>query len=804
MAGPAESFFRSLSSSEKETVDSLSIALRDRFSSKDRVWRMRQMLSARKQGSSEPLDKYIEDLQNKFDNLDLSEEEKVWFFTQGLRPDTQKEVLMRQPRTFREAENAARLTQTVQQSIQDAKGSDTLSRIQQQLDATVSGMTSDKPKEASVSAYQFSPQTSVDDKLANLHKDIKQVMTLISGHHIQDSAIAAYQPSPRDPCGRNSGNDEMSRLREEIRELKAALREPHQQRIRNAEPSDVTRLSQDLYKAIHGIQRMQSRMDGFMRTYASKTARQDHQPTRNRYSKLTCDICGKFGHATQHCFHRFQHSPSCWQPQTIWDNNETLQHEPRIAAIQQGETLSNQLSHDQKEQREPVEPVYYVRRSQPLSPAPTSTHVPSINTFDAVTISSPTKTTESGTPKSKVKTDLDSFTTAPTLDTSTRPPRTNDKQEIVVRIEICPENRPDLTTNATVMSSATEGTLANETSTSLEHNNLPLEANSEAKEKKGRNNSQVKCSLKPAPTLHPLLKKLAHADKNISSARTSLPPNQEQRNAFVKAQILGHHVDLLVDSGASISIINAEFVQEALSEETTPIMAPSTYPRVGTVSGEKLPTIGEIEVTLSFNGKEFPWQFHVVENMTTNAVLGRDFLSTNGAIINFANETLNLTNSHSVEFPLTTIHSTPTANFLKVEDKHNQINQINQIASPLKDGGSAPVSSTYVCVSNRFIQQCRQTASVFLKFLIILLLMSPHGQAAKEVYNQPRIATETYQTPGRTAQTTHTQNDVLLFNVQSSQDLNPKFLFQLTPVRLKDHLSSSGDHQVSSRDFSFL
>ena len=194
LAGPAESFFRSLSRRDKETVDSLSTALRERFSSKDRVWRMRQMLSARKQGSSEPLDKYIEDLQNKFDNLDLSEEEKVWFFTQGLRPDTQKEVLMRQPRTFREAENAARLMQTVQQSIQDTKGNDALSRIQQQLDALVSGMaTKEKPKEASVSAYQFSPQTSNDDdRLARLErdlKDIKQAMTLVSGHHIQDSAI---------------------------------------------------------------------------------------------------------------------------------------------------------------------------------------------------------------------------------------------------------------------------------------------------------------------------------------------------------------------------------------------------------------------------------------------------------------------------------------------------------------------------------------------------------------------------------------------------------------------------------------
>jgi len=141
-------------------------------------------------------------------------------------------------------------------------------------------------------------------------------------------------------------------------------------------------------------------------------------------------------------------------------------------------------------------------------------------------------------------------------------------------------------------------------------------------------------------------------------------------------------------------------------------MAPSTYPRVGTVSGEKLPTIGEIELAQSIRGRKFPCQFHVVENMTTNALLGQDFLSTNGAIINFTDGTLNLTNPHSVELPLTAIHSTPTANFLNVEDQHNQI------ALPLKNGGSEPISSTNVYFSNRFIQQ---TASVFLKFLIILL-----------------------------------------------------------------------------------
>ena len=59
-------------------------------------------------------------------------------------------------------------------------------------------------------------------------------------------------------------------LREQIRQLKAALRESQLQRIRKAEPPDVSRLSQDLSNALCDIQRMQSRVEGFMRTYASR------------------------------------------------------------------------------------------------------------------------------------------------------------------------------------------------------------------------------------------------------------------------------------------------------------------------------------------------------------------------------------------------------------------------------------------------------------------------------------------------------------------------------------------------------
>ena len=78
-------------------------------------------------------------------------------------------------------------------------------------------------------------------------------------------------------------------------------------------------------------------------------------------------------------------------------------------------------------------------------------------------------------------------------------------------------------------------------------------------------------------------------------------------------------------------------------------MMTSSFPEVHTVSGEKLPTIGQIQVTFVLNGRQFPSQFHLINNVTFQAVLGRDFLQSNGAIINFSKGTLKLDKT----YPLT-------------------------------------------------------------------------------------------------------------------------------------------------------
>ena len=442
-----------------------------------------------------------------------------------------------------------------------------------------------------------------------------------------NQTIAAYQPTPRDTYNRDSKTDEeIHRLREENRQLKAAQRNSNFQTGRNAPGLDGNRTSPgnntELSRALEEIRRMQARMDGFMRTYASRSSRQDQPRVRTRDGRPICDICGKIGHVRQQCFHRFQQNSSYCQQQTISKRFMT-EDESRISVFEQEAPSRNHQSSDQNKQTEQAEQVeQYARRSQPILSTPVSTEVPTISSIDAI---------------SKQHAEA----------ASAKALQANGNQELVIRIEICTTNKPIDMKDTPVMPTLTDENLAHENLASPENTNTKFENNPVAKEKVHHDTAQIKCSLKPAGTLDPIQNQ-TRKEKERETAKqrnsASLPFKREQRNAFVTAEILGCPVDLLVDSGACISVMDAKFLREAFPKGASPIMVPSTYSRVDTVSGEKLPTVGKIEVSLLFNGKEFPCQFHVIENMSTNAVLGRDFLLTNGAIINFANGKLKLDN----------------------------------------------------------------------------------------------------------------------------------------------------------------
>jgi len=72
-------------------------------------WIIWQAVTICQQGAIEPLDACLTTLTNKFCHLNITDTEKQCYFVQGLRPEIREKVLLREPKSFRDAEEIARL-----------------------------------------------------------------------------------------------------------------------------------------------------------------------------------------------------------------------------------------------------------------------------------------------------------------------------------------------------------------------------------------------------------------------------------------------------------------------------------------------------------------------------------------------------------------------------------------------------------------------------------------------------------------------------------------------------------------------
>ena len=105
--------------------------MKELFAPARRSFRLQQALSIRRRGASEPTEKFLADLNEKFGCLGLRDEDKLSYLAQGLRPDIQAEVLKKEPKTYAEAEDAARLIYSIQQALSQRREEE-ITRIVQQ------------------------------------------------------------------------------------------------------------------------------------------------------------------------------------------------------------------------------------------------------------------------------------------------------------------------------------------------------------------------------------------------------------------------------------------------------------------------------------------------------------------------------------------------------------------------------------------------------------------------------------------------------------------------------------------------
>ena len=130
-----------LSATACENLERLQQAVQTGFTTADQNFLMRQELNARHQGATEPLERYIADIDAKGQRLQLTDMEITQCFMQGLRDDLKEHVVLQRPNSFLAAANAARL--------KDSLRKQTTSSIGATLASLLSQLNTDKSKSPS-------------------------------------------------------------------------------------------------------------------------------------------------------------------------------------------------------------------------------------------------------------------------------------------------------------------------------------------------------------------------------------------------------------------------------------------------------------------------------------------------------------------------------------------------------------------------------------------------------------------------------------------------------------------------------
>lgn len=144
----------------------------------------------------------------------------------------------------------------------------------------------------------------------------------------------------------------------------------------------------------------------------------------------------------------------------------------------------------------------------------------------------------------------------------------------------------------------------------------------------------------------------------VASSQEQAPANDKQKqehvslsyesdtdmnlsNLTIVGEVAGHAVQLLVDTGACVSAMDEQFFKTVYAQ-CLPKMTDGSLSTVQTIIGDKVPVLGKITVPLHLNGRDYPCDFHVTQELTFDAILGRHFLQENIALIDLDRSSVTL------------------------------------------------------------------------------------------------------------------------------------------------------------------
>ena len=113
-----------------------------------------------------------------------------------------------------------------------------------------------------------------------------------------------------------------------------------------------------------------------------------------------------------------------------------------------------------------------------------------------------------------------------------------------------------------------------------------------------------------------------------------------QSTSFIRGVVEGTEVLMLVDSGASVSLISADFRMSVPALRNRPLK--NNYIDSRAVNGQKLDTLGTSEITFRLGPTCWQHTFHVLRESTQCVLLGLDFLAKNHALLDLGRGVLQL------------------------------------------------------------------------------------------------------------------------------------------------------------------
>ena len=253
LAGPAEDFYYSLPGDCKDTFTKLRDALKERFANENQSWIIWQAITTRQQGPEEPLDTYLTDLTGTFRRINISDADEMRYFVEGLRTDLRETVLLKQPKTFREAEEMARLASAVKTTMSNSNETVTiqLNNLTKTLNTLVSNDNSPP---------NTNQQQSLQTQIETLTQKVNSLIPTVT----KSDKVAAYSEIEPQVDFQSNIEEFMKRMENQMNNLE---------------------------------KRMDARITGF----AQRQRETRNNRERSRDGRPYCYVCGLPGHYQNSC-----------------------------------------------------------------------------------------------------------------------------------------------------------------------------------------------------------------------------------------------------------------------------------------------------------------------------------------------------------------------------------------------------------------------------------------------------------------------------------------------------------------------